>query len=104
MKELGKKLDLAERTIPAVPEPLPGANPPNKEDPNTVMLGFLASGDSQQDKVIRVDDDGEVFPLDSPTISHIGPIEGKLIRGSDGRVYVLEMARLTPRDANYVKV
>lgn len=27
---------------------------------------------------------------------------GKVLRGSDGRDYLLEMMRLTPRDANYV--
>ena len=28
---------------------------------------------------------------------------GKVLRGSDGRDYLLEMMRLTPRDANFVR-
>jgi hypothetical protein len=43
-------------------------------------------------------------PPESVDIPHIGPLEGKILRGSDGRLYALEMTRLTPRDANYVKV
>ncbi len=38
----------------------------------------------------------------SPSTPHCGAIEGKVLRGSDGRDYVLEVMRLTPRDANYV--
>jgi protein TIF31 len=38
----------------------------------------------------------------SPTISVCAPIEAKGIRGSDQRKYVLDMTRLTPRDANWV--
>jgi hypothetical protein len=45
----------------------------------------------------------EVVETDSAAIPHIGPLEGKILRGSDGRFYALEMTRLTPRDANYVK-
>jgi hypothetical protein len=52
--------------------------------------------------MIRVDAEDEVCAADSETVPHIGPIEGKLLKGSDGRIYVLEMTRLTPRDANYV--
>lgn len=54
--------------------------------------------------MIRIDAEDEVCPADSETVPHIGPIEGKLLKGSDGRIYVLEMTRLTPRDANYVSV
>merc|ERR1711971_1214797 len=32
----------------------------------------------------------------------MGPVEAKGIRGSDQRCYVLDMTRLTPRDANFV--
>ncbi len=53
---------------------------------------------------IRVDDLDEHAPLDSDVIPHVGPVEGKLLEGSDGRLYALEMLRLTPRDANYLKV
>lgn len=36
------------------------------------------------------------------TISVCGPIEGKGIKGSDQRNYVLDLTRLTPRDANWI--
>lgn len=38
----------------------------------------------------------------SPSTPHCGPIEGKILQGSDGRMYILEMMRLTTRDANFV--
>lgn len=37
-----------------------------------------------------------------PTIQVCAPIEAKGIRGSDQRRYVLDMTRLTPRDANWI--
>lgn len=36
-------------------------------------------------------------------IPHIGPVECKIILGTDNKHYLLEVARLTPLDANYVK-
>ncbi len=39
-----------------------------------------------------------------PTIEVCAPIEAKGIRGSDQRRYVLDMTRLTPRDANWIPV
>ena len=57
-----------------------------------------------QSSPIRVDDLDELSPLDSEYIPHIGPIEGKLLEGSDGRLYALEILRVTPRDANFIKV
>ena len=36
------------------------------------------------------------------SIPHIGPLEGKLLQGLDGRLYALEFTRLMARDANYV--
>lgn len=49
----------------------------------------------------KVDDVDEVVPGGIP---HAGPLECKVLLGSDGRDYLLEIMRLTPRDANYVKV
>ena len=39
---------------------------------------------------------------EEPTTKVCGPIEGKGIKGSDQRFYVLDLTRLTPRDANWV--
>lgn len=52
---------------------------------------------------IRLDDEDEEFALDAETIKHIGPIECKMLKGADNKFYLLEVARLTPLDANYVK-
>ena len=51
-----------------------------------------------------VDLEDEVMPADSETVPHAGCIEIKILKGTDGRCYTLEAMRLTPRDANYVKV
>lgn len=37
------------------------------------------------------------------SVQHVGPIEAKVIKGTDGRTYLLELMRLTPRDANFVR-
>lgn len=51
---------------------------------------------------IRVDEIDNIVDSHSTSTPHCGPVEGKLLYGSDGRVYALEIMRLTPRDANYV--
>ena len=51
-----------------------------------------------------VDLDDEVVPETSEVVPHIGCLEIKVLKGTDGRMYTLEAMRLTPRDANYVKV
>ena len=104
MRSLGEKLALSERSVPAVPASLPGCKKDTNRDLQNAMIGFLGSGDNAQSQMIRVDTEDEVSPPDADTVPHIGPIEGKLLKGSDGRIYVLEMTRLTPRDANYVDV
>ena len=53
---------------------------------------------------VLVDLDDEVVPVDSEVVPHIGCLEIKVLKGTDGRAYTLEAMRLTPRDANYVKV
>ena len=56
----------------------------------------------QQTSPIKVDETDNVVAATATSTPHCGPIEGKVLRGSDGRDYVLEVMRLTPRDANYV--
>ena len=53
---------------------------------------------------VVVDLDDEVVPETSEVVPHIGCLEIKVLKGTDGRMYTLEAMRLTPRDANYVKV
>ena len=51
---------------------------------------------------IKVDELDNVADSSCSSTPHCGPIECKLLKGSDGKVYALEVMRLTPRDANYV--
>jgi hypothetical protein len=53
---------------------------------------------------VKTDEEDEVVSLDSTSVPHYGPVEGKILMGTDGRLYALELMRLTPRDANFVKV
>ena len=68
--------------------------PPQEEMPTSIRI------DTNDDVVMTTTDSG-VDP--ATVVSHVGPIELKLLKGSDGRMYCLEVMRLTPRDANYVK-
>lgn len=65
---------------------------------------LLKAADSNQSPPIKVDEVDNV-PVDEAkqSIKHIGPVESKIIKGSDGRLYAIEFMRLTPRDANYVE-
>lgn len=104
MTSLKEKLLLSDRPVNAIPNPTVGnttevALP--KVDSSQIS-SLLSLSDMQQAQMIKVDNDDEEFPLDSDTVSHIGPFEGKILKGSDGRMYAFEMNRLTPRDANYV--
>ena len=40
---------------------------------------------------IRLDDENEVNPIDSATVSHIGPVECKILCGTDNKHYILEV-------------
>ena len=94
MKQLGSTLQLTEREINATPN----AEVPVGIDEEPALPPLP---DNEQN--IRVDDKDEEFPVDSDSIQHIGPVECKLLEGTDGKHYLLEVSRLTPRDANYVK-
>lgn len=44
------------------------------------------------------------YPDETPaTVTVTGAVEMKGIVGSDGRSYLLDVSRLTPRDANWVR-
>lgn len=64
------------------------------------MLGVTA--DEETNQAVRVDSEDEAAEPGSAAVPFVGPFEGKVVKGSDGRMYVLEMTRITPRDANYV--
>lgn len=93
MKKLCEYFHMKERNIPAIPVPA---------DENTIQNKELENPELIQNPIV-IDFDEENAPLDAVSIPHIGPLEGKILKGADNRLYALEMIRFTPRDANYVK-
>jgi len=86
---LGKSLMIASRPLPR--EPLTGERVAEIEAAK--LLSPLTDVKSEEEKKEEET---------SPTVTICAPIEAKGIRGSDQRKYVLDMTRLTPRDANWV--
>lgn len=98
MRAVASKLLLAERDVPAIIAPkreVPMAAAPT-------AASFLSAAENSGQS-ITVDDEDEVNDVSSETVTHIGPIEGKILCGTDGRLYIMEVSRLTPLDANYVR-
>lgn len=91
MKKVGTAFGIAEREIwshpisptGTVPEKVEGEAPPS---------------------VLVLDNEGESAALEARVVSHIGPVEAKIIEGTDKRMYLMELTRLTPLDANFVEV
>jgi protein TIF31 len=101
LQELGNRTGMAERNVATMPSGVKaGAEGADAKNPaNSYSLGL---GLEEPASPIRIDDEDELVEVSATSVPHVGPLEGKLIKGSDGRVYVLELTRLTPRDANYV--
>lgn len=130
MKELATKLNLAERDVYAKPSAPLSSTQNSAAPPKENADAISAQAGNEADQVlqdhpinhllyyyelvssdlliapqsIRLDNEDEAFPVDSEVVSHIGPIECKMLEGSDRKLYILEIARLTPLDANYVEV
>ena len=90
---LGKGFMIATRPMPR--QPLTPKRIAEIEDAKRASPLFVGNGN---DKPV----DDEKNDSLSPTIDLCAPLEAKGIRGSDQRKYVLDMTRLTPRDANWV--
>lgn len=102
MQNLASKLFLAKRTLTstiALPDHLTTTPPEHLPLSPSLTMG---DADTPPPAPLRIDTEEEVAGPESTTVPFIGPFEGKLVRGSDNRIYALEMTRLTPRDANYV--
>ncbi|CAM9511511.1 unnamed protein product, partial [Ectocarpus fasciculatus] len=93
MAGLASALQLAEREV--VARPCAAQAVTENDTPLPVI--------PEQEQNIRLDDLDEVFPVEDETIKHVGPIECKMLQGTDNKSYLLEVARLTPLDPNYVK-
>ena len=88
---LGKGLMIATRPMPK--QPLTPERIAEIED---------AKNDSFFGRLTKLDDEEKDDSDSSQTIELCAPLEAKGIRGSDQRKYVLDMTRLTPRDANWI--
>lgn len=106
MESLGTQLLLPTRQVAAVPVEASKAANSSVTSGNSKIDDVLSTAFPDQEASqasIRTDNEDEVVPVDSLSVPHVGPVEGKLLKGADGRLYALEMMRLTPRDANYVR-
>lgn len=90
-RTLGKSLMIATRPLPR--EPLVEERVAEIESVKVASPMYVEEKKEEEEKKCE-----DV----SPTITVCAPIEAKGIRGSDQRKYVLDMTRLTPRDANWV--
>ncbi len=95
--EASKTFFLAERDLPVLPI-----------KPKEGQLEALAAAEAERKKAglptIKVDDDEEGEGGEpATTVKFVGPVEWKGIKGADGRCYMLDLVRLTPRDPNWIK-
>jgi len=115
MKALGEKLGLSETQL--AQSPWSEAAKAAAEEEKQMRLAMAAedpfngggevdeSDDAALGNTIIVNKEGELEPVVEggvAYVTHVGPLEGKLIKGTDSRTYVLEMIRLNARDPNYV--
>lgn len=109
MKQLAEKLFLGTRHLPQYPfgEAIE-TTAESKEAADAALadldpLNKLIKSSEALTTPIRIDDEDNVaVDPETKSVPHVGPIDAKIIRGTDGRNYLLEIMRLTPRDANYV--
>jgi hypothetical protein len=109
MEVMFSKLFIKRRTIAAIPNIIL-SGPSYEEDIQAVkdkataaMSGILRGvEETPQSSGVTVDEDDEVVAIDSHTLTHVGCLEIKMIKGTDDRTYILDAMRLTPRDANFV--
>ena len=107
MNSLFSELFMVERKVQAIPHFT--VYPSGEEDDDTVArvpikMDYFGLGEEEnQATSVEIDFEDDVVDADSEVVPHIGCLEIKLLKGTDGRAYVLDAMRLTPIDANYVK-
>ena len=90
---VGKTLQVATRSVPRQP-----LTDDRLEEIKVIKSTIPAYINAPQLNQNNDDDDTDASPL----IETCAPLEAKGIRGSDQRKYLLDISRLTPRDANWV--
>jgi hypothetical protein len=81
------------RLAMAAEDPFNGGGDVDESDDAALGNTIIVNKEGEQEPVVQ---DGVAY------VTHVGPLEGKLIKGTDSRTYVLEMIRLNARDPNYV--
>ncbi|CAM9103094.1 unnamed protein product [Phaeothamnion confervicola] len=99
LRAAGRRLFIAERAVPRVPMP-PPSSPPTGE-PTCASAG--ASPQNGLGPVSAAAAKEKAAATGNNTVPICGPMELKGIKGADERRYVLDIVRLTPRDANWVR-
>ena len=89
-EHIGKGLMVATRPMPT--QPLSADRLDTIDKLRSTSLGYDEIKKRDESKVNE----------EEPLTSVCGPVEAKCIRGSDQRNYLLDVTRLTPRDANWV--
>lgn len=90
LEETLGKMWIANRTLPREPLTDERVAAIKAAKPSLPMYEDKGNAETQQEAT-------------NATVEICGPIEAKGIKGSDQRKYVLDMTRLTPRDANWIE-
>ena len=98
MTDVLAKVRITPRNVHAIPVSASDDDNKSKLSTQVVPQSILAT----ESQPIRIDAVDEVAGPDDESMPHVGPLEAKLLKGSDDRIYALEIMRLTPRDANFV--
>ncbi len=107
LRSIGKVFHIAERDVPDLPIQ-PEADGSSGNSSRSGVGEMKKEGVMVNDTMSTYEDDGtnpERSSIDG-NVSFVplcGPVEMKCLVGTDGRKYLLEMLRLTPRDANWVR-
>ena len=107
MNSLFSELFVVERKITATPTftlfPT-GEHGEGIIDPTPLRMDYFGlTEEENQSTSVEIDFEDDVVEPTSEVVPHVGCLEIKLLKGTDGRAYVLDAMRLTPIDANYVK-
>lgn len=105
MEKVAKAFYLAKRNVSTTPFGIEEKEKVVKGEhlANDPVNQLLQTASENESSPIKIDDVDNVQLNADGSVPHYGPIEAKLIQGSDGRTYTLEVIRLSPRDANFVK-
>ncbi len=100
LRSIGKGFHIAERDVPDLPiqSVVDSSSSSKLKEEEVVASDTISTDEDDGTNSTRSSFDGNVS-----SVPLCGPVEMKCFVGTDGRKYLLEMLRLTPRDANWVR-